>query len=241
MKKILYVFILNILLLSDVMPVPLVGQVSLNGDRGVVWRVKELSVNDNEGIKLIADKFRLFKVTVKNDLDKEICISLQNYFYGFSRDNLIKGNALSSFSDVVSKTTIKKLIFYGPFWANLFFASAVTTLIYKDKNISEEYKKHLKFYFGSYGILSLFITGSWSLFGWFSSIRNLNKTKKQYDLLDGCKPKIKLPRFMFKNTSPKMAGDQLVIPAKSEMTDYLFVPIAYPVNLDGALLSYTVN
>lgn len=238
MKKVLYSIIFSFLFSAYIFPTPIMAQVPLNGDGEVKWNIKELSVKENEGIKLIVDKFRVFKITLKNNLNKEISIPLSTYFYGFSRNNLLKNNVLSNYNNVLNKTTIRKLIFYGPFWINLFVSSAIGIAW---KNSEESNNKTAWVLAGIGSLFSLGAIASWSLLGWFFSIRHFNKTKKQYKMLDVCEPKIKLPRFMFKNVSPKMAGNQLIIPPKSELTDYLFVPISYPVNLDGAILSYNVN
>ncbi|MFH1461516.1 MAG: hypothetical protein ABIF12_01025 [bacterium] len=235
MIKILNIIFFNFLFSSNVFSVPMFVHVPLNTQGNVSWNVDELNVKDHEMVKLIVDKYRVFKVTIKNSLDKDIAISLSNYFYGFCRNTLLKDNILDPFSIIPAKTALRKLIFYGPFWVNWVAAIATAVILFKEE-ASELCWITAAAIFGSTTIM----TSTWSLMGWFFSLKQFNKMNKQYKFLNACEPKIELPKFFFKKKKPKTIGDRLIIPAKSEMTDYLFVPIAFPINFEGALLTYFI-
>lgn len=235
MIKILNIIFLSFLFLSDIFFVPTLERVPLNTLGNVFWNVDELNVKDYEMVKLIVDKYRIFKVTIKNGLDKDIAISLNNYFYGFCRNTLLKDNILDPFGIIPAKTALRKLIFYGPFWINLVSAFVTAVILIKEQ-ASDLYWITAAAIFGATTIM----TFTWSLMGWFFSLKQFNKMNKQYKLLDACEPKIELPKFFFKKKKPKIIGDRLIIPARSEMTDYLFVPIAFPINFEGVFLTYFI-
>jgi hypothetical protein len=215
---------------------PIIGQIALNQNAPVSWSIKELNAKTAEMMKLIADRYQAFKVDIKNDLDKDISISLNNYFYGFCRTNLLKDNVLSPYSDIPGKTSFRKLIFNGPFWANIVFWALLYTFVLT--NDPPEGMAHLMLIPVGF---SLVATTTWSLLGWTFSLRKYNKLNKQYNLLNSCEPEIKLDRKFFNTKEPQIVGDAVIIPAKSTLTDYLFIPIAYPINFEGAVLNYTVH
>ena len=236
MKIVLSIIFFSTFFLSNIFLAPIVRQVPLNLQGDVFWNIEELDAKNYEMVKLIADKYRIFKIKIKNNLEKDILVSLSNYFHSFCKSNLLKNNILSTYSYIPGKTILRKFIFNGPFWVNLFMLAVVANMMVKRGASDLGWGIYMVYLFSSFGVTIL-----WSFLGWVFCLSKYNKLNKQYKQLDACEIKISLPRRFFKNVKSQIVGDLLVIPGKSEVIDYLFLPIEFPINFYDLVLTYSIS
>lgn len=228
MKKLLFFIFVNSLFLFNLSAYEK-RAVGLYDDGNIGSLVRELTVQDNQALNVIGDKFRIFEIIVKNNFDKDIYLPLSYYYLNFVKMPFAQKNIFAQYyKEIKNNIDIRKLIFY---YSLIILPTYFTThIVLADAQNLKTAFDNLLVNLPITLLVAAVVGVTTGLIGWFFSLRQLNNSLEDLNFLNMLKSDtLNYDNYIKENNSYRVAPG-------AEFKDYLFVPINSEFDLGGSLI-----